>query len=68
MTELFNHWASSAFLWLWAWLEVLSYWIASIGGCSSWLLYVATHEEKFKNFTVVMFIVYVIIRAAGTVI
>jgi hypothetical protein len=54
--------------WLWAWIQLLAYWCAALGGTTSLILFFATHEKKFKTAVIVLAVGYVLIAAAGSVI
>lgn len=62
----------SAFLscigWVWTGIEGTAYWIASIAGTASYILFLATKNRRFVEFTIVLVVLYVLVKAVGTVI
>lgn len=68
LADAANSWISGAAAWLWAWIQCLSYWIAALGGTVSMILFMATHDQKFKTALIVMVLTYILIKAAGSVI
>ena len=68
MTNIANGWAMSFAEWVLTWGSCLSYWIACIGGSASYILYIATKNKKYAQFTIGSIIIYTLIVASLSVI
>lgn len=58
---------SGFFVWLWDWIEILAYWVATVLGMTSLICFIATKNSKYSQFTVVLIIIYILIMALGSV-
>jgi hypothetical protein len=68
IANVLNEWIGGALAWLWNWTEFLAYWIAAIGGSSTYILYVTTKDKKFMTYTIGAIVGYTIICIIGSVV
>ena len=65
VSDWLNSMIGQFLIWLWQWVQALSFWIACAGGIVSLDLYAATKEKKYLQFLEVTFVIYVIIQMIG---